>query len=136
MTNEAHLYREFARFSELENGVLLARIQSANFVLPLIADHFADRFPEENFAIIDDDREMGLFHERRKQWLLSPIDRRAMERIWASRGMDEYERLWKIFFHTIAIEPRRNERCQRTLCALHYRKYMPEFADEGDKSGC
>ncbi len=127
VVNEAHSFREFVRFAELENGVLLARIRPKNFVLPLMAEHFADRFPEEHFVIIDDNSEMGMFHERGKAWFLSPIDRGAIERLWQSKRSQEFEYLWKTFFKAIAIEQRRNYRCQRTMCALRYRDYMLEF---------
>jgi len=127
VSNEACSFREFLRFAELENGILLARIRPKNFVLPLIAGHFADRFPEEHFAIIDDTAQMGAFHEKGKKWFLSPIDAEAIERLWNSERSREYETLWKLFFKTIAIEQRRNYRCQRTMCALRYRDYMLEF---------
>lgn len=127
VVNESHSFREFVRFSELENGILLARIKPKNFVLPLMAGHFADRFPEEHFVIIDDNSEMGIFHERGKQWFLSPIDREAIERLWRSERSQEFERLWKTFFKAIAIEERRNYKCQRTMCALRFRDYMLEF---------
>ena len=127
VSNEACSFREFLRFAELENGILLARIRPKNFVLPLIAGHFADRFPEEHFAIIDDTAQMGAFHEKGKKWFLSPIDAEAIERLWNSERSREDETLWKLFFKTIAIEQRRNYRCQRTMCALRYRDYMLEF---------
>ncbi len=127
VVNESHSFREFLRFSELESGILLARIRPHNFVLPLIADHFADRFREEHFVIVDDNNEMGVFHERGKPWFLSPIDYEAIERLWKSERSGEYEHLWKTFFKAIAIEQRNNYRCQRTLCALRYREYMLEF---------
>lgn len=127
VTNEAHSFREFVRFAELENGILLARIKPKNFVLPLMAGHFADRFPEEHFVIIDDNSEMGVFHERGKKWFLSPIDKEAIERLWNSDRAKEYEQLWKTFFRAIAIKQRHNYKCQRNFCALRYRDYMLEF---------
>lgn len=127
VTNESQTFREFLRFSQMENGVLLARIKPRNFVLPLMAEHFQDRFPEENFVIIDDNHEMGLFHAQGKKWFLSPIDRDSIEQIWGARPVQEYEQLWKTFFKTIAIEQRRNYKCQRNLCAIRYRDYMTEF---------
>lgn len=127
VVNESHSFREFVRFSELENGILLARIRPKNFVLPLMAGHFADRFPEEHFVIIDDNSGMGVFHEKGKAWFLSPVDKASIERIGNSRRSKEYERMWKTFFRTIAIEERKNYKCQRTMCALRYRDYMLEF---------
>lgn len=134
VVNEAHSFREFVRFAELENGILIARIKPKNFVLPLMAEHFADRFPEEHFVIIDDNSEMGLFHERGKKWFLSPIEREAIERLWNGERSREYERLWKTFFKTIAINERKNYKCQRNMCALRYRDYMLEFDSECGKS--
>lgn len=125
--NEAHLINGFIRFFDSENGILIAKIGPKNQVLPLVAPHFADRFPEENFVIIDEVHGMGAFHERRKKWFLSPLDEAAAETIWNSKESAGYERLWKTFFHTIAIKERENYRCQRTMCAIRYRDYMLEF---------
>lgn len=125
--NEAHSFREFVRFHESEEGILISRIRPKNQVLPILAYHFSDRFPEEHFVILDEVHEMGLFHEKGWQWYLAPLEKTALDRIWAYRRISEYEELWKTFFRTIAIEERRNYKCQRNMCALRYRDYMVEF---------
>lgn len=127
VSNEAHMFREILRFHDSEEGILIAKLHPKNQVLSLIAEHFSDRFPEEHFVILDEVHEMGLFHERGKQWYLSPLEQEILEKIWHHRGSTEYERLWKTFFKTIAIEERRNYKCQRNMCALRYRDYMVEF---------
>lgn len=125
--NEAHLFKEFVRFAELEDGLLLARIKPKNQVLPLIADHFADRLNAENFVIVDETHAMGVFHAAGEQWFLSAVSQEAIEQMWQRERSDEYERLWKLFFKSIEIKPRHNERCQMTHCSLRYRDYMVEF---------
>lgn len=125
--NEAHFFREFVRFHESEEGILISRIRPKNQVLPMLAYHFSDRFPEEHFVILDEVHEMGLFHEKGRQWYLAPLERAALDRIWTHRRISEYEGLWKTFFRTIAIEERKNYKCQRNMCALRYRDYMIEF---------
>ena len=40
---------------------------------------------------------------------------------------DDYEELWKVFFDAIAIEERRNEKCQMNHVPKWYRKHMNEF---------
>lgn len=127
VTNESHLFREFVRFGESEEGILISRIKPKNHVLPLIAHHFADRFQEEDFVILDEVHQMGLFHERRKEWYLSPLTSEMLEGIWKHSKREEYENLWKTFFETIAIRERKNSQCQRNHCALRYRDYMVEF---------
>ncbi|MDE6627165.1 MAG: TIGR03915 family putative DNA repair protein [Lachnospiraceae bacterium] len=125
--NEAHYMKEFLRFHETEEGILLARINPKNGVLPLIAEHFSDRFPEEHFVVLDEVHEMGLFHEKGKQWYLIPLDLEVLNDIWNHKVDSPYEKLWKTFFKTISIKERENYKCQRTNCAIRYRDYMLEF---------
>lgn len=41
-----------------------------------------------------------------------------------------YRKLWKTFFDTVAIQSRRNARCQRSHLPLRYRTDMTEFQGE------
>lgn len=125
--NEAHRFREFIRFHDSEEGILIGRINPKNQVLPLLAEHFADRFPEEDFVILDENYKMGLFHPKKMQWYIAPLELEILHRIWQKRQSAEYEHLWKTFFRTIAIKERDNYQCQRNLCAIRYRDYMVEF---------
>ena len=50
--NEAHLMREFLRFSDY-HGALASVIEPKHYILPLIKGHFAERYPEEHFLIFD-----------------------------------------------------------------------------------
>lgn len=125
--NETHKFYGFVRFRDSEEGILIAKIEPKNQVLSLLAHHFSDRFPEENFVILDSNHEMGLFHEKGKQWYLAPLDKEVLDKIWKANHSSEYEMLWKRFFQTIAIAERENYKCQRNLCALRYRDNMIEF---------
>jgi len=42
----------------------------------------------------------------------------------------DIEDLWKTFFQTIAIEERKNERCQKSFMPKKYWKYMIEMEDK------
>lgn len=120
--NEAHSFREFVRFHESEAGILISQIRPKNQVLPILAYHFSDRFPEEHFVILDETHEMGLFHEKGRQWYLAPLEKAVLDRIWGYRRISEYEELWKTFFRTIAIEERKiisvREICAPCVIAL------------------
>ena len=61
--NEAHCYLEFLRFSDL-GGFLVGELAPKNTVLPLIAGHFCDRLPEEDFVLYDRTHAMGFFHRQ------------------------------------------------------------------------
>lgn len=125
--NESHLFREFLRFHETKEGILIARINPRNQVLSYLAEHFSDRFPEENFVILDDVHFMAVFHEKEKDWFLGKLTEEELSYIWEMRESEEYEDLWKTFFKTIAIEERVNKKCQRNMCPIRYRDYMVEF---------
>lgn len=126
--NESHLLKEFARFSRTEEGLLVSRIGPKNDVLPMLALHFADRLPSENWMIYDENRERAVLHPADGEWFLV----RANDREWMM-GLDwktdeeEYQAMWKMFCQTIAIPERKNYVCQRNHLPLRYRPYMTEF---------
>lgn len=112
--NEAHHLLGFLRFSELENGTLFSRIHPRNNVLPVLAEHFVDRLPMENFIIYDENRKTAALHRKGSGYLLAEVpqaDEDFMNRF--SQKEQEYRQLWLEFFHSIAIEARKNPKLQR-----------------------
>ena len=128
VSNEAHYFIEFVRFRELENGVLFSEIEPKNRVLTCIAEHFADRFPMENWVIYDNTHQEFLVHPAGKHWVLvqgEVPEWNVTEQI--TEAEKEYEKLWKGFFKTISIKERENLKCQRTHIPVKYRKNVTEF---------
>lgn len=126
--NEAHLFTEFIRFRELENGVLFSEITPKSRVLTCIGDHFTDRFPLEDWMIYDKTHKEFLVHRARCNWVLvlgEEVNRSVVDRV--SGAELEFERLWKGFFETISIRQRENPVCQRNNLPLHFRRDMVEF---------
>lgn len=68
--NEAHRYEGFVRFREMEGGILFSEIEAENQVLPLIGEHFSDRFPNEHFLIFDHHSGDCLIHAARQRWFI------------------------------------------------------------------
>lgn len=130
VSNEALFYREITRFMELKSGVLFAEIEPRGQILSCIADHFANRFPLENWMIYDKTHHMFLVHESRKKWVLVRDEKLDWDAIQQSEKESTYVRLWKEFFETIAIQERKNYKCQRNHLPLHYRKHIVEFQKE------
>ncbi len=54
--------RGFLRFVELEKGILYAEAAPKNHLLAFLMEHFADRFPVENFMIYDKGRKLLGIH--------------------------------------------------------------------------
>ena len=126
--NETCREKEFLRFKELKNGVLFAKIGPDNNVLNMIAPHFADRFPLENFMIFDEKRKLFVVHERKKAWVMVQNEDINISAItdFAENEL-YYEDLFKMFCKTIAIEERTNQHLQQQMCPLKFQKYMLEF---------
>lgn len=125
--NEALRYLEFVRFKELSNGVLFSEIQTENYVLPMVGDHFADRFPNENFMIYDNTHNDCLIHGKQRQWFIlrnTQPDKKAEEKI--SDREEEFQNLWRGFCDSIAIESRKNLKLQQQFWPLKFRKWMTE----------
>ena len=114
------------RFSE-HQGVLISVIEPKNSVLPVIADHFCSRYPEERFFIYDKAHRLGLWYEPYQAKFLE-ID----SFLPPARGEEEKEiaSLWKQFVKTIAVEGRINPRCQMTMMPKRYWNHMLEHADQ------
>lgn len=124
---EAGRYLEFVRFRELEQGILFSEIQAENQILPLIGDHFSDRFPNENFMIYDNGHGDCLLHEKQRRWyiLRDVCPDEGMKDCVAEREA-EFQRLWKGFCRSISIESRANLRLQQQFWPLKYRRWMTE----------
>ena len=123
--SESHFYKEFLRFSEY-NGALVATIEPKNFVLPLTAPHFCDRFPSEQFLIYDKSHKYAFVYQNGKKNLL-PLEH--LELPEASEEEAQYRALWKQFYNTIAIEGRINPKLRRNNMPKRYWAHMTEFME-------
>ena len=147
---EAHHYRMFVRFRELdgpkryhedciparqmeadwEQGIMFCEIEPKHQVLALLGDHFSDRFPGMNFMIYDRTHRECLVHRARMRWVILQdvtLEEEMVHRY--SEKEREYARLWKGFVNSIAIEERKNPRCQMNFMPKKYWKYMTEFME-------
>lgn len=112
-SNEAHHLLGFLRFSELEHGILFSRIHPKNNILPILAEHFTDRLPMENFIIYDETHKTAALHKCGSGYILAEVpnaDEDFMNRF--SEKEMEFRQLWGEFVHTIAIEARLNPKLQ------------------------
>ncbi len=124
VSNEAHLHKEFLRFSELSNGALYAEISPVCDVLPLIMGHFRDRLPCIPWMIND------LTHGQCALYNGKECDIRYVDSAPVLRYSDEeikYRRLWKMFYDTVEIKPRHNEKCRMSHMPKRYWQHMTEF---------
>ncbi len=125
---EIHHLLGFLRFQELENGVLLARYAPKNDITAMLAAHFADRLPNEDFAIYDEKRQYYALHPKGKQWYLV---REALPFAEGEAAYSEdeanYQALYRQFCGAVTVQERKNKQLQRNMLPYRFRKYMVEF---------
>ena len=127
--NEAHHLLGFVRFEELQNRVLLSVIRPKNRVLPILAPHFADRLPKENWMIYDRGRQEFAVHPAGRPWVL--VRGETLDEDMRNQMSDqerEFRELWKGFLRNIMIEGRKNEELQVQMLPKRFQKYMTEFS--------
>lgn len=111
--NEGHHMLEFLRFHELTSGILFAEIHPKNDVLPILAEHFTNRLPLENFIIYDAVHQNAVVHKASRHYMIVDASSMNLEQTSAySADEQEYQRLWRAFFDTVAIEARINPKLQ------------------------
>ncbi len=126
LVREAHLYLGFVRFTH-NAGVLSGVIEPKNRVLPLIAQHFLDRFPREAFILFDRTHKEALVAQNGRG-RIAPLEQ--MELPEPDSPERAVRALWRRFHAAVAIEPRSNPACQRTHLPLRYRRVMTEFTSD------
>lgn len=133
--NESCSFREFARFTALDNKVYVCHIEPKNNIVVLVGEHFADRMPSEHWVIVDDCRRTAIVHPRDEDNYIRYLTDAEYEVLRRTEEYtDEYTAMWRTFFDAISIKERENIKCQRNLFPIWMRKHAVEF-DAGIKSG-
>lgn len=125
--NELCHLKQFLRFSELQNGMLYAKIDAKHHILPFLMPHFADRLPADNFVIYDEGTQTFGLHASYKKWYLIRGADFDENNLVYSEAEEEYQKLFKLFCDSIAIEARINPKLQMNMLPLRFRPNMTEF---------
>lgn len=125
--HEFHRYFGFVRFREVGAGVLFARIAPENDILEMLAPHFSDRFPNENWMIYDERRHKVLTHPKGGECTVHSRIMLGEEYRDDLAEPEIYETLWRSFCENITISERRNPGLQQQLVPLKFREHMLEF---------
>ncbi len=127
--HEGHKMKGFLRFKELENKVLYAEIEPTNDVILLVSDHFKRRLCNEYWIIRDVKRGLLSIYNKKK-YIVILEENFTFNTLTLSEEEKEMESLWKVFYKTIGIDARRNDRCRRNFMPKKYWKYILEVEDE------
>lgn len=125
--NEAEKFRGILRFSELEEGAFLAKINPTHNILPVIAPHFAARLPAEDWAIYDVKRRTAaVYHHGKISLVEVPLLKTDLK---YSSEEEKLRALWQDYYRHMGIEDRRNPDVRRNFLPKKYWPYLTEMGD-------
>ena len=127
--------KQFIRFQKAKDGTYLAVVSPDHDVLPLITDHFCDRFNDQPWLIYDARRHYGFYYDGKTVIRITLEDEASVPFNLANGKLDEevisgddqlLQNLWRTYFKAICIKERMNPRKQLQDMPRRYWKYMTE----------
>jgi len=125
VSREAHKFKGFLRFQELEDGSWYAACEPDNCIIPLISGHCRERFADQNWIVHDVKRDLAVICREGEVTIYTHTELANIEQ-HLSTGEKRYQNLWKTFFKNIAIAERKNPKLQRQFMPKKYWKYLVE----------
>ncbi len=127
--------KQFIRFQKAKDGTYLAVVSPDHNVLPIIIDHFQDRFNDQPWLIYDTKRHYGFNYDGKTVIRITFKDESAVPFSLDNGKLNEevlshddqlLQNLWRTYFKAICIKERMNPRKQLNDMPRRYWKYMTE----------
>ena len=127
--------KQFMRFQKAKDGTYLGVVSPDNDVLPLIVDHFQDRFQDQPWLIYDARRRYGYNYDGKtviritfedETTLPFSLDDGRLSDDVLSDDDKTFQELWRTYFKAICIRERLNKKKQQSDMPRRYWKYMTE----------
>ena len=134
---ERHRMQAFVRFEHTVEDIYFARINPDFNVLPLIGEHFKNRYADQSWAIYDVVRGYGIFYQ--KDWQKDNRDDEPLQIISDvsseilanpsqihSEQEQHYQWLWRRYFKSVTIKERYNPKLHKQMLPRRYWQYLTE----------
>jgi len=139
--------KQFIRFQKAKDGTYLAVVSPDHNVLPLITDHFQDRFNDQPWLIYDAKRHYGYYYSltpnpspkgegsnykvirvtfENEAAVPFDLSNGKMNAEVLSENDKIFQDLWRTYFKAICIKERMNPKKQLSDMPRRYWKYMTE----------
>lgn len=125
---------QFVRFQKAVDGTFFAAIEPQYNALPLVIEHFKDRFSDQCWLIYDIKRAYGYYYNLKEVREVT-FDEDTREGHLLTGMLDEtlmdqdeklFQKLWKTYFKAICIKERINPRKHKQDMPVRYWKYLTE----------
>ena len=123
------------RFEHTTDDIYFARVEPDFNVLPLIGEHFRQRYQDQHWAIDDLTRGYGIYYDKSKVRVLIPqsykplrISMMLFSNPASIHSPDEqrYQKFWQGYFTNVNIKERKNPKLHRQYLPQRYWKYLSE----------
>lgn len=131
VSHEGHYLEMFVRFQKAADDIFFAPVAPVYNALPIIINHFTDRFADQRWVIYDTKRRYGYFYDLNTTSEITLEDDNHL----LSRKLDEnlmaedeklFQELWKGYFKSMTIKERINLKLQRQHMPKRFWKYLTE----------
>lgn len=136
VARERHRMEAFVRFEHTTDDIYFARVAPDFNVLPLIGEHFRQRYQDQHWAIYDLNRGYGIYYDKSHSTPSRPAELQtithlddAVIRNPASIHSDDeqrYQKFWQGYFTNVNIKERKNARLHKQYLPQRYWKYLSE----------
>lgn len=133
---EKHRMEAFVRFEHTTDDIYFARIEPDFNVLPIIGEHFRQRYQDQHWAIYDLTRGYGIYYDKSHSTPSHPaelqtitdLDDAVLRNPASIHSPDEqrYQRFWQGYFTNVNIKERKNTRLHKQHMPQRYWKYLSE----------
>lgn len=133
---EKHRMEAFVRFEHTTEDIYFSRVEPDFNVLPLIGEHFRQRYQDQNWAIYDLVRGYGIYYDKSQSTqagpaplqLISELDDQVIHNPASIHSEQElrYQRFWQGYFANVTIKERKNPRLHKQYLPQRYWKYLTE----------
>ena len=133
---EKHRMEAFVRFEHTIDDIYFARVEPDFNVLPLIGEHFRQRYQDQNWAIYDLKRGYGIYYDKSLSTPSHPaalqtitdLDDAVLRNPASIHSPDEqrYQKFWQGYFTNVNIKERKNPRLHKQYLPQRYWKYLSE----------
>ncbi|MBF4488648.1 TIGR03915 family putative DNA repair protein [Psychrobacter sp. N25K4-3-2] len=133
---EKHRMEAFVRFEHTTDDIYFARVEPDFNVLPLIGEHFRQRYQDQHWAIYDLTRNYGIYYDKSNSMPKRPaalqtitdLDDAVLRNPASIHSSDEqrYQRFWQGYFTNVNIKERKNPKLHKQYLPQRYWKYLSE----------
>lgn len=133
---EKHRMEAFVRFEHTTDDIYFARVEPDFNVLPIIGEHFRQRYQDQHWAIYDLARGYGIYYDKTLSTPSRPADLQTITDLddavlsnptsIHSPNEQRYQRFWQGYFTNVNIKERKNNRLHKQHMPQRYWKYLSE----------